>query len=634
MEVSCTQCGLPVRTARATNEPVFCCYGCALVFQMAGDKSDQSQSKWLLSRLGLSLFLAMNVMMLSMILYTPHFFPATDSQFYRQVLGLTKHALLLFSIPVVLLLGLPILLSAIQAGLRGHFGMDALITLGCFGAFALSVHATFTEGHGVYYETATMVLVLITLGRYLEARAKASSTGAIAGLLETSGTARVGDEITVLPGASFPADGVIVTGAGAVNEAMLTGEATPVTKQPGDRVFAGTISFDGSFTIRVTATGTERRIARIARLLDEVRHQKAPIQKFADRLATIFTPVALGVGLLAWWLTGWQAALAVLLIACPCALGIATPLAIWNAIERAARRGVFIRNGAVLEKLAGVRAIFFDKTGTLTTGTPVLQRIETDGDENVALQRVASLEQRSEHPLAKALVAEAQRRGLALGPVTDVQVVPGRGIRGGGLTVGNAGFVGAEGAGVFAAWDGKVQARFRFGESLRSDWPATFQGLQRYRLEMLTGDDQSAAEALGLPFPVRGNLSPEEKVEHVARAAAQMPVAMVGDGINDAPALGRACVGIALGGGTDVAREAADVTFADNELGKLPWLLALARRTRRTIRQNLFWALIYNVALIPVAAAGGLNPIWAALAMVVSSGVVVGNSARLRQWQQ
>jgi heavy metal translocating P-type ATPase len=556
---------------------------------------------------------------------------------HRQFLSLARYALLLFSTPVILLLGLPILRSAAQAGLRGHFGVDALIAIGCLAAFGLSAYATFTDRAEVYYETATMVLVLVTLGRYLEARSKTSSTKSIEDLL-TAGIGefrgKAGDEISVLPGATFPADGVVVSGDGTVNEAMLTGEARPVTKGAGARVFAGTVNFDGSFTVRVTAAGNDRRIAQLARLLDEVRHTKSPIQKFADRVATVFTPLAVVFAALTLVCSGWLNALAVLLIACPCALGIATPLAIWNGIERAARRGIFIRNGAILEQLAAVRAVFFDKTGTLTTGLPVLRAIETTGDENLVLQRVASLECRSEHPLARAICAEAERRGLPLLDVADVRVWPGRGITGGGIRVGNAAFVGATGDGVFCAGDDNVRARLSFDETLRDDARPTLAGMASYRLEVLSGDSQAAVDALALPIPARGGLTPEDKVRIIGEAAGTHTVAMVGDGINDAPAVGRACVGIALAGGTDVTREAADVTLADNELAKLPWLFGLARATRRTIRTNLFWALIYNVALIPVAALGWLKPIWAALAMVVSSAFVVANSMRLRQWQQ
>ncbi|MCS7049515.1 MAG: cation-translocating P-type ATPase, partial [Verrucomicrobiae bacterium] len=579
----------------------------------------------------LSLFLAMNVMMISMVLYTPQLFPDTDGPLATRVWELLRYAALLFSTPVMLLLGLPILYNAARAGLRGHFGLDALIALGCFAAFALSVHATLTGGH-VYYETAVMVLVLVTLGRYLEARAKTSSTEALEKLLRHDPQLTVGQTIRILPGAMFPADGVVVSGTGTVNESMLTGESTPVTKQPGDAVYAGTTNYDGSFDVRITATGAERRIARIARLLEEVRRQKAPSEQFADRLARVLMPVTVLTGLIAGVATGWQAMLAVWLIACPCALGIATPLAIWNAIARAARAGIFIRNGAVLEKLATVRSLFFDKTGTLTEGLPALERIETNEDENTVLQRVASIELRSEHPLARALVAEAQRRGLTLTPPKQVEIVPGRGIRADGWTVGSAEFVGTSGPGVFAARNGTVCARFFFREQLRPDWSAVWPQLQPYRVEVLTGDDRAAAERLGLPVPVHANLSPEQKVQHIEAAAATGTVAMVGDGLNDAPAIARACIGIALATGTDVTRETADVTFADNQLTKLPWLLALARQTRRVIRQNLFWACLYNVTLIPVAALGWLNPILAALAMVLSSALVVTNAQRLRSW--
>lgn len=630
---SCAQCGLPVAVAESATPPVFCCYGCAFAHDILGHgDTDSAPPSWWMSRLGLSLFLAMNVMMISMVLYTPQLFPDTGSPLATRVWELLRHAALLFSIPVMVLLGVPILHNAIRAGLRGHFGLDALIALGCFAAFAMSVHSTLTNRGHVYYETAVMVLVLVTLGRYLEARAKTSSTEALQKLLRTDTHLAIGQVVPVLPGATFPADGTVLRGEGSVNESMLTGESKPVFKRPGDPVFAGTTNYDGSFDIQVTATGAERRIARIARLLEEVRRQKTILERLADRLARVLLPVTVLTGLAAGFFTGWQAMLAVWLIACPCALGIATPLALWYAIARAACAGIFIRNGDVLEKLARVRTLLFDKTGTLTTGTPVLDRIETTGPENDILQQVASLEARSEHPFARAIVAEAQRRGLTLTPPDRVEVVPGRGVRANGWMVGSPAWIGAADTGVVAAHRGQVCARFHFREQLRPDWATTWPRLKQYRVEVLTGDDRAAAEQLGLPVPIHANLTPEQKVRHVAEAAKAGTVAMIGDGLNDLPALGRACVGIALGSGTDAAREVADVTFADNQLVKLPWILSLARQTRRVIHQNLFWAIIYNALLIPVAAAGWLNPVLAALAMVLSSALVVGNASRLRRW--
>ncbi|MBI5396789.1 MAG: heavy metal translocating P-type ATPase [Verrucomicrobia bacterium] len=669
----CAHCGLPVRVSArraVSHEPAFCCYGCAIVHQLKGGASDESHASWLMSRLGLSLFLAMNVMMLTMILYAPHFFPAdtANAALEGQFRSLIHYTLLVLAGPILLLLGVPILRNAVRAGMGGHFGVDALIALGCFAAFGLSAYATFTGGNAIFYETATMVLVLVTFGRYLDARAKISSTKAIEALLahDIADTGlQPGDEITVLPGATFPVDGVVLRGMGHVNEAMLTGESLPAVKHAGDRVFAGTTSGDGSFVVRVTAAGAERRIAKLARLLDEVRQSRSPIQRLADKAAGAFVPLTAAIALatlIAWTATagferGLLSALAVLLIACPCALGIATPLAIWVGIERAARRGIFIRSGEVLEKLALVRTVFFDKTGTLTDATLRLDRIELAHDagldENAVLQRIASVEKFSEHPLARAVCAEAARRQLTPLPVTEVTVAPGRGIVGllGGdgreVVLGTAAFLrergfhlngwqsAAEATTIFCGWNGRACARLTFAESARADAAPALVALRRQmlKLRVISGDNPAAARRLGatLGLETRGGLSPEEKVQVVAETAAREPVAMVGDGINDAPALGRACVGIALGGGADVAREAADVTFADNELAKLPWLFALARATRRTIWLNLFWAFAYNAVCLPLAALGLLQPIFAALAMVVSSAFVVGNSMRLRR---
>jgi heavy metal translocating P-type ATPase len=697
MRDACSQCGLPLAAPAAREDPNggaaprFCCYGCALVHAIAGTRDERGEPGWILARLGLAAFLSMNVMAGSLVLYAgdPVSTGAAADPLHTGLAEILRYALLLFSAPVILLLGWPLLESALGDLRRRGAGVDALIALGAAAAFATSAIATIRGAGAVYYETACMVLVLVTLGRYLEAlsrtRAAASLTGLLAREPRVAAVVREdgvveeplervlpGDLVRVAAGSVVPVDGVIEEGEGGVDESTLTGEPLPRRRRVGDRIFAGTVSRDGAFFVRVAEAGEGRLSARIARLLEEAKRARPPMERMADRIAAVFTPLAvvaaLGTGVFWTLRTGPAAglvnALAVLLIACPCALGLATPLAVWRAIGSAARRGIVVRGGAALERLARVRSVFFDKTGTLTGGMPHLARIVPvpGEDPERILALASSLETVSDHPLARAVVAEARERGAPAGRVRSFRVHPGVGVEGevvsgdpetrrvavGGAEMlhraaGIADFASppwaagalSEGApSAFVAVDGRAVGLLLFAESPRPGVARALADLERegIEVEILTGDRFESAEAFGkrLGVRVRSALSPDEKVEAVGAAERSAgPVAMVGEGLNDAPALGRAGVSIALGCGDGVAREAADIQLLRDDPSQLPDLVRLARRTLRAIRVNLFWAFAYNVALVPLAASGRLHPVLAALAMVASSLLVAGNSMRV-----
>jgi P-type Cu+ transporter len=697
--LGCFQCGLPLRPPRrrsgggsggsgaSDGAPQFCCYGCALVHQIAGSGPDRREPAWILARLGLSAFLAMNVMALSLVLYAETGSRAPADPLYVGLWGLFRYVLLIFSAPVILLLGWPILESGLKGAAGGRFSVDSLIALGAMGAFGFSVVSTFRQTGNVYYETACMTLVLVTLGRYLEARARTRAAAALQGLLgEEPRTVAVlrdgvlteipaadvmtGDTVRITAGEVVPVDGTILDGEGGVDESSLTGETIPVRRAPGDPLMAGTLSVDGAFLLRATATGEERMAARIGRLLDAARASRAPMEQLADRIASAFVPLSVAAALasgIAWGLardpvTGWLNALAVLLIACPCALGLATPLAVWEGMGASVRRGIVIRGGDALERLASVRSIFFDKTGTLTGPIPTLAEcLAAPGESSDrALAAAAGLETVSDHPLARAIRGAAKDRAFPLAEVREFRVHPGVGVEGilhrpgespRRLAVGGGEMLRRLGA-PLPAWagaaavarqekpvsflleDGAVKAAFLFEEAIRPEAERVLRELEQegLQMEILTGDNAAAGAAMGRRLGIRAtaSLGPAGKLEAISRGETERgPAAMVGEGVNDAPALAGASLSIAVGGAAALAREAADITLLGGSLENIPWLVRLSRRTVRTIRVNLFWAFAYNAILIPLAMAGLLKPVLAALAMIASSLFVVGNSLRL-----
>ena len=599
--------------------------------------------------------------------------------------------------------GLRILRSGVPALLRGHPDMNALVALGTGAAFAYSLLASFAPwllpagAAQTYYEAAATVVVLVLGGRTLEARAKGHAGAAIAKLLDLApktasvlrdGTIedvpvdalRVGDVVRVRPGARIPVDGILVAGASRIDESAMTGEALPMAKSVGDGVTGGTVNTAGSFDMRVAAVGADTLLAQIVRAVEAAQGAKLPIQALVDRVTAWFVPAVLAVAALTfalWLLVGpapalphaLVAAVAVLVIACPCAMGLATPVSIMVGTGRAAELGILFRNGAALQALRDVQLIAFDKTGTLTAGRPALTDLVpaagTGADDALAL--AAALEAHSEHPLGAAICAAASAKGLAARRAQDVAIEPGFGLAGQvdgravaigaarymaklgvateGLTGVAADLAAAGKSPVFLAVAGRAAAVLAIADPVRDTTAAGLAalGARGLKIAMITGDDRRTAEAvahqLGIDKIV-ADVLPTGKVEalHALRATAGK-VAFVGDGINDAPVLAAADVGIAVGSGTDIAIASADVVLMSGDLRNVAAAVALSQATLRNIRQNLFWAFAYNAALIPVAAGALypvtgtlLSPILASGAMAFSSIFVVGNALRLRRF--
>lgn len=697
MKETCSQCGLPlgrrpIRRAVEGREEAFCCYGCYLTLQITRERGEEGKAQTILLRLGLGIFFAVNVMMFSLPTYFPSIYPAEAAGLdSARFLFFLRVFLLVFSIPVLLLLGLPILWSSLRQMAQIAINVDVLIALGTFAAYGVSVYNTLRGAAEVYFDTASMLLVLVTLGRYLEARSRARASESLQGLLgQMPATARVlrgkktaevaveevavGDRVRILPGESFPVDGLVEEGTGGVDESSLTGESEPVFKEPGAAVHSGTFSLDGTFVVRAERASKDSTAARLARLLEEAKRIKAPIQQAADRVAAVFVPAVmlLALAVFVYWgrRVGAEEALltslSVLVVSCPCALGIATPMALWLALGQAARRGILVRTGGVFEVLPRLRRIYFDKTGTLTSGTLRFSRAfidpDAETDEPELLERVRALMAQSSHPMAASFLGATGNLGDP-SPVRDFRSHPGLGIEG---KVGSAAapliFVGsarfmqeqnqamstametavaeAEASGESTAlvgWCGRVRAALFFREELRPEVPSTLTALQRMGLGVgiLTGDRKPLSRLFGDQVrgaEIHGGLLPEDKVAAITHSrGAQGPTAMVGDGLNDAAALAAADVGMAVGTGTDLTREAASVNFVGSDLAKIPWLLSYSRKVRHRIWGNLFWAFSYNLVAIGLATAGLLNPLIAALAMIFSSLFVVVNSQRLRR---
>jgi P-type Cu+ transporter len=571
-----------------------------------------------------------------------------------------RYGLLALTIFTMAWAGRNIFVGAWKAAIHGSADMNALVALGTGAAFLYSAAVTvvpgFFESRGiapeVYYEAAVLILAFVITGRALEARAKRQTTSALRKLIGLQpATARVirnfwetdvpvasvkrGEIVIVRPGEKIPTDGELVDGSSFLDESMLTGEPAPVEKRQGDKVIGGTLNTTGSFRYRVTALGEASVLARIVRLMRQAQSSRAPLEKLADRISGVFVPVVLllAIATFAGWLTlgagftkAAATAVAVLIIACPCAMGLAIPTAAAVAIGRGAEMGLLIKGGEALEKLSRVSTVVLDKTGTVTEGRPRITRSEISDD---ALRLAAAVEQRSEHPLAQAVVELAKSRGLQVPDVSDFHAIPGRGVE--GIVEGHRVSVGA-----IVEIDGQSAGSFAFEDSIRETSAMAIRKLRTMGLDvvMLTGDRKENADrialAAGIEHVVAGVL-PDGKVAEIARLKQEgRVVAMVGDGINDAPALAQADIGFAMGSGTDIAMEAGDITLLRADLTGVADAIALARATSKIMRQNLFWALGYNVIAIPAAAFGFLNPVIASAAMAASSVSVVANSLRLK----
>ena len=596
--------------------------------------------------------------------------------------------------PVQFVLGARFYVAAWKAVKAGAGNMDLLVALGTSAGYGLSLYEWAIAEPGsmphLYFEASAVVIALVLLGKYLESRAKRQTASAIRALEALRperalrmvdgqeqdvaiSDLRLNDLVLVKPGERFPVDGEVVEGQSHADEALISGESLPVPKQPGDKVTGGAINGEGRLIIKTMALGTETVLARIIRLVEDAQSAKAPIQKLVDKVSQVFVPVVLLIALatlLGWWLYGAPIetalinAVAVLVIACPCALGLATPTAIMAGTGVAARHGILIKDAEALERAHEVSAVVFDKTGTLTSGTPQIAHFSAlDGDEAHLLQAAGALQRGSEHPLAKAVLDACAARDLKVPDVTDSQSLTGRGIagtlEGRRLALGNRRLLEETGlnpgslAASASAWETEgrtlswlieqspqpqVLGLFAFGDTLKPGAQSAIAQLNARHISshLLTGDNRGSAkvvaEALGIS-DVHAEVLPADKAATVAELKKTGVVAMVGDGINDAPALAAADIGIAMGGGTDVAMHAAGITLMRGDPRLVPAALEISRKTYAKIRQNLFWAFIYNVIGIPLAAFGFLNPVLAGAAMAFSSVSVVSNALLLKFWK-
>ncbi|QXG37164.1 heavy metal translocating P-type ATPase [Pseudomonas viridiflava] len=596
--------------------------------------------------------------------------------------------------PVQFILGARFYVAAWKAVRSGAGNMDLLVAIGTSAGYGLSLYQWLTAAPGtaphLYFEASAVVIALVLLGKYLESRAKRQTASAIRALeaLRPDRALRVvdgieqevaiselqlGDRVLVKPGERFPVDGDVIEGHSHADEALITGESLPVAKEPGDRVTGGAINGEGRLLVRTTALGSETVLARIIRLVEDAQTGKAPIQRLVDRVSQVFVPVVLLIAfitLAGWLLAGASLevalinAVTVLVIACPCALGLATPTAIMAGTGVAARHGILIKDAEALERAHEVTAVVFDKTGTLTSGTPrITNMIALEGNEEQLLQRAGALQRGSEHPLAKAVLDVCHEWQLKLDEIENSHALSGRGIAGtvqghelvlgnrrlleeSGLPMGDL----AESARIWEAegrtlsWlierapDPHIIGLFAFGDSLK---PGTDEAVRELNARgitshLLTGDNRGSAQvvakALGI-HDVHAEVLPADKSATVMQLKSHNVVAMVGDGINDAPALAAADIGIAMGSGTDVAMQAAGITLMRGDPRLVPAALDISRRTYAKIRQNLFWAFVYNLIGIPLAAFGYLNPVLAGAAMALSSVSVVSNALLLKTWK-
>lgn len=605
-----------------------------------------------------SALLAIPVLVLSMVM--PLQFPGWQ----WLVMALTA--------PIVFWGGYPFHKAALNSARHGSSTMDTLVSLGTLAAFLWSTVAVVTGTGHVYFEVAAAVTVFLLAGRYAEAKAKRSAGAALRALLSLgakdatvvrdgdeeripAGRLTVGDVIVVRPGERVATDGVVVEGASALDTSAMTGESVPSDVRPGDAVLGGAVNTYGRILVRADKVGADTQLARMAKMVADAQTGKASIQRLADRVSAVFVPAVLVISALTlagWLLTGhsvaaaFTAAVAVLIIACPCALGLATPTAILVGTGRGAQLGVLIKSPQVLETVGSIDTVVLDKTGTVTTGHMSVETVDaTDGEDvDLVLTRAAAVEAASEHPVATAIVAAARERGLEVATVSDFVNDPGTGVRGlvdgAEVRVGRAADSGGR-TSVEVSWGGRRRGVIRLADAVKPTSAEAIAELKAMGITpvLLTGDNAEVATRVAVevgiaPQDVIAGVLPDQKANAVAALQASgRKVAMVGDGVNDSVALATADIGMAMGTGTDAAIEAGDITLVRGDLRTVPTALRLSARTLRTIKQNLFWAFGYNVAAIPLAALGLLNPMIAGAAMAVSSVLVVTNSLRLKRFR-
>jgi heavy metal translocating P-type ATPase len=690
----CDYCGLPLPSslwgtaAGEPDGPRYCCVGCRVAAAVTQEKGDAGAARWTLVKLGFAGFFAMNVMMFTMVLWSEDVYgPTEHTRLSETLTGIFRYLAMAFAAPVLFLLGRPLLENAAEGLKRRVLSTDLLLLSGVVASYLYSAISVL-RGHGhIYFEVGCVILILVMVGRWLEAAGRVRANESLDALerllpdqvrtirggrelLIPREELKLGDRIRILPGDRIPSDGRIVKGTTAVDEQLVTGESRPAHKSAGAAVFGGTLNVEGAVIIELTAAASEGTVQRLIRAVNEARAQKGRYERLAERVSAWFFLVVTPLTVVAFaWHTvksgvdqGILSGLAVVLIACPCALALATPLAVWTALARAAGEQIVLKGGDSLERLARVKVLCLDKTGTLTTGRPRVVEFVVDdpGREWEILAAASAVARSSNHVFATAITDFAD--GCPSPGVIESRVVAGRGVLArlqnlaDWVYLGSLHFIDEAGLAVdrkfrhaydeaveegrsvaFVGWNGRVQAAFVFDETVRPGTNVLLEGCASAGLQctVLTGDHQQRARALQteLGVPVAAELLPEEKVCRIRELQRRIgPVAMVGDGINDAPALAAADVGIALGCGADVSRDSADVCLMGNDLSRLPWLFGLARATVRTIRFNLCWAFVYNIIGIGLALTGRLNPIVAALCMVASSVCVLTNSLRLRRF--
>lgn len=692
---SCDYCGLPVLAATtrpAVSSPLYCCLGCKLAAAVMREREGGESGSSTLTRLGLGVFFAMNVMVFTLVLWTWDVYSIESAHRTELLRELFRYACMLFAVPVLLLLGGPLLESALGDLRQKRISTDALLSLGVLAAYAYSFVSIVRGGQHVYFEVGSMILVAVTLGRWLEASGKQQATRGLQSLqklipetvrLATDEGEKIvptdvvfcGQIARVMPGERIPLDGDLLSERAEVDQQIITGESDPVVKFRGQRLYGGSVNGNTELRIEVSSAAHEGTVHRMIDAVQQAALSKNRYQRLADRVASWFVPTVTSLALVVFaWHTanhsfqqGLLASLSILLIACPCAMGIATPLAAWTSLAEAARHGVLFRHGDALLQLAKADTFLLDKTGTLTTGqmvsdAPLKLQVDDSPDSDEPrwnVEEVAiSLARASRHPLCEAL-ADHRRAALSAVPLECIESVPGRGMKaqlpcGAAVALGDPAFVAqvvgapppaeypalrATGAtpqnsGFAVGWDRKLRAYYLIREQLRPGGQAALDALRQRGLHVaiLTGDRTERAHQLqgDLNVDVRGQLLPDDKLAQVRQQQALgHRVVFVGDGVNDAPALAAADVGIAMSCGADVTREAASVCLLGNELMSLPRIHELAQATTRTIRNNLIWSFAYNLVGIGFAVTGRLNPILAAAAMVASSLIVITNSLRL-----
>lgn len=680
---TCNYCGLIYRGLGYSSDDGrrFCCYGCHLVDRILGVRAEDKVASWTLTRLWSGAFLSMNVMMLSLVLYFN-----TASELGPSVVNALRWAIAILSTPALIILSGPYFIGSLNDLKRFRLSGDALIFTGALSAFGVSlVHVIRGNGH-IYFDTATMLLLIVTFGRFLEASAKSRASRVINDLIENSSAGahvfrdgveievphavlKPGDVMAVRPGERIPADGRVVDGRCMLDRSMLTGESRPIPCRSGDEVFSGSINNDGYITVEVTSEASGSLLARIRQMAYRAQCGRPHFEVLADKAASAFVPVvwiAAAGAVLYWgmWHHDYQragmSALAVLVVACPCAFGLATPMVTSLAIGRAYRAGVLVCSGEILERLGMVGKVFFDKTGTLTLNELVITEIlAVEGiDPDVALTWAASVEQGSEHSAAKSIVKHTKSLGLELGVVNDFRAIPGEGVEGtvalNGITrrivVGSREMLTRDHSllndmadvdesgltAVYVGWDGVIRAVIYLDDHIRADAKELVESLKGMGIEstIISGDGEGPtrrlAGELGISEVYFG-CSPEEKAELIrsGKKESGVGIAVVGDGINDAIALSTADVGITVESGSDMARESSGVILHAGNISQIPWLISLSVTTIRIAGQNLMWAFGYNSIAIILAFLGLIHPLIAAAAMVLSSLFVTANSMRL-----